>query len=239
MTLRPCLNTALTLPWTVLMSSLGVVAVASSGNVSVFRRLERVWARGLVKSWGVSLEVHGGDHASASRPYIVVCNHQSLVDIPTLFLTLPMVPGFVAKQELARVPFLAAALRAGGHVLIDRQSRKSAIESLDAAAAAIHAGLTVAIFPEGTRSETGSVGKFKTGGFHLAKKALVPILPVGIRGTRAILPKKALLLHPGHVEVRIGECIGVADVERLPVKELAELTRVRIAALSGSPLASA
>ena len=104
---------------------------------------------------------HGIENVDPEGSYVVVANHQSWVDVVVLFQSLPVIPGFMAKRELLRVPFLAAALRAGGHVVVDRQNHSSARKTLDGAAEQIRAGKSVLIFPEGTRQRTQAIGKFK------------------------------------------------------------------------------
>jgi 1-acyl-sn-glycerol-3-phosphate acyltransferase len=164
-------------------------------------------------------------------------NHASYADIVALFLALPVIPGFLAKAELMKIPFLAAALRAGGHVIIERGKRESARQALDSAAQQVRAGKTVLIFPEGTRGDIDAVARFKSGGFHLAKAARVPIVPVGLRGTRAIGPKHSVLFWPGTVEVHIGQPIPAEEITGKELYPLVESVRTRIASLSAQPIA--
>ena len=129
-------------------------------------------------------------------------NHQSLYDIPVLYRTLPLRLRMVAKAELFRIPIWAQAMRAAGFIELDRSARERAIESLERAKAAIERGTSIWIAPEGTRSQDGSLGAFKLGGFHLAAGAGARILPVTVSGTRAILPAKGARVTPG-AEVRV------------------------------------
>lgn len=199
-----------------------------------FHRMQRNWARGLSRFWGVEVAVYGTEHMQPGSSYVVMSNHASFADIVALFMGLPVIPGFLAKRELMRVPFLAAALRAGGHVIVDRGKRDSARKALENAAAQVHAGKTVLIFPEGTRHVDG-VGEFKSGGFHLAKSAKVPIVPVGLRGTAAVGPRDKFLFWPGKVEVHIGAPIAPAAIEQLELSELIHEVRDQIVALSSAP----
>ena len=96
-----------------------------------FRRMQRDWARGLTRFWGVDIEVLGAENMDPSTSYVVMSNHSSYVDIVALFLALPTIPGFLAKRELMRVPFLSQALRSGGHVLIDRGRARNATQALE------------------------------------------------------------------------------------------------------------
>ena len=233
--LRSVLNSVFLGLWTAFMVTLAVLLSVLRGDFGVFRRMQRKWAGGLVRFWGVDLVVQGAEHMDTATSYVVMSNHLSWADIVVLFLALPTTPGFLAKRELLRVPFLAAALRAGGHVLIDRGRRSSAVQALHRAAEEIRGGKTVLVFPEGTRGDTDTIGDFKKGGFHLARDAKVPILPVGVRGSRAIFPRDGVLIHPGRVEVHIGAPISVADVEQLSVDALVARTRSEVMALSAMP----
>ncbi|MEY4577078.1 MAG: hypothetical protein RL701_1781 [Pseudomonadota bacterium] len=200
-----------------------------------FRRAQRGWARGLARFWGVDLHVYGAENMPEGQSYVVMSNHASYADIVALFIALPVIPGFLAKRELMRVPFLSAALRAGGHVIIDRGQRQSARQAIGSAAAQVRAGKTVLIFPEGTRVDADQIDLFKSGGFHLAKAAQVPIIPVGLRGTRAVGPKNSFLFWPGRIEVHIGVPLTPDEIAGQDLQPLIEQVRERIAALSGLP----
>jgi 1-acyl-sn-glycerol-3-phosphate acyltransferase len=110
----------------------------------------------------------------------------------------------VAKKELFRVPVFGAAMLAAGFVKIDREKRASAIASLDESKRLLEGGTRVWIAPEGTRSKDGKLGPFKSGGFHLALGAEVPILPIALEGTEKILPHDGFSVHKGaHVTATI------------------------------------
>jgi 1-acyl-sn-glycerol-3-phosphate acyltransferase len=134
-------------------------------------------------------------------------NHQSVTDIGALVLTLPVSWRFVAKRELTRIPLFGWVLLLGGHVIVDRSSRERSVRSLRAAARRVARGTHVIIFPEGTRSPTGRLREFKSGGFHLAIEAQVPIVPIAISGSRRITPKRSLRIDSGLIRVRYGKPI--------------------------------
>ncbi len=200
-----------------------------------FRRMQRHWARGLTRFWGVELRVFGAEHMDPSQSYVVMSNHLSWADIVVLFIALPVIPGFLAKSELKRVPFLNAALNAGGHVVIDRQRHDRAMQTLDGAAAQVKGGKTVLIFPEGTRGDSDTIGELKSGGFRLAKAAGVSIVPVGVRGTRLVSPKHSLLFRPATVEVHIGAPVTPAEIESSEFRALIATVRGRLMDLSAMP----
>jgi 1-acyl-sn-glycerol-3-phosphate acyltransferase len=235
-TLRAVANSIFFALWTAFMVTSAIASSLVMQDPELFRRAQRVWARGLTRVWGVELEVFGAENMPQGQSYVVMSNHASYADIIALFIALPVIPGFLAKRELMRVPFLAAALRAGGHVLVDRKRRDSARQAIQSAAEQVRSGKTVLIFPEGTRGDTETIGEFKTGGFHLAKAAEVPIVPVGLRGTRAVGPKHSLLFWPGRIEVHIGGQMPPAEIAQSDLPQLVRNVRDRIAELSAMPV---
>ncbi len=172
------------------------------------RRLSS-WSNKLLRHAAVDLSIEGHEHIEPKRPYILMSNHQSHYDIPALFQAFPGTLRMVTKIELFRVPIWGAAMREAGFIAIDRQNREAAIKSLETAKVSLDRGVSVWIAPEGTRSTSGVLGPFKKGGFVLAQDTGLAILPVGIAGTRAILPKKAAQVRMGaRVRVRFGKPIA-------------------------------
>jgi 1-acyl-sn-glycerol-3-phosphate acyltransferase len=180
----------------------------------------RHWIGWILRSCRIEVDCEGLENIDPEQPYVFMTNHQSVFDIATLIATLPVSWRFVAKRELTWIPFFGWALRAGGHVIIDRSNHAKAVESLERAAARIRAGTNVTIFPEGTRSRSGQLGEFKSGGFHLAIQAGVPILPASISGSMRITPAKSLRIESGRIHIRYGvpiptEHLGVDDRDAL------------------------
>jgi 1-acyl-sn-glycerol-3-phosphate acyltransferase len=220
--------------WTAFMVTFAVTTGVLLRDPEFFKRMQRYWARGLTSFWGVELVVYGAEHmADSGAGCVVMANHASYADIVALFIALPNIPGFMAKRELLKVPFLAAALRAGGHVIVDRGQHDQAKKAIESAAQQVRDGRTVLIFPEGTRSGADSIGEFKTGGFRLARRAGVPIFPVGLRGTAQVGPKHSLLFWPGKIEVHIGEPLSPAEIQSLDPAAVIQRVRGRIITLSG------
>lgn len=181
-------------------------------------RLERDTVDRRLRSWGaavlgivdVKLDIRGRDAVDWSKAYVIMSNHQSLLDIPVLTVVVPGSLRFVAKKELFRVPVWGQAMRAARIVSIDRQNRRSAIDSLRDAADILRSGIHIWIAPEGTRSLTGSIGPLKKGGFMLALDTGTPILPMTISGTRHIRrPHEKTIIKGVHVDVVFGQPISV------------------------------
>jgi 1-acyl-sn-glycerol-3-phosphate acyltransferase len=141
---------------------------------------------------------------------------------------------FVAKQELASIPIFGRAWRACGHVSVDRSDRAAAIESLEAASRRIRdGGLSIVMFPEGTRSPTGELQRFKKGAFVLAIKAGVPVVPVAVIGSRPIMPKGSYRIRKGEIHIRVGEPIPVDGLSHEDRDSLTIRARESVAALRG------
>jgi 1-acyl-sn-glycerol-3-phosphate acyltransferase len=202
------------------------------GNVIFF--WARVWSRGLLWASGVRLQVEAAGDVAPGGRYIFMANHQSLFDIPVLLATLPGQTRFLAKQSLFRIPLFGWAIRAGGFIPVDREDRSRAREVFQAAAARLRAGTSVLVFPEETRSLDGRLLPFQRGGFLLALKSGLPIVPVGIQGTLRVQPKGRLRIHPGVVRVRYGAPIAVAGGELRRKRELTAEVRRRVGELAGA-----
>jgi 1-acyl-sn-glycerol-3-phosphate acyltransferase len=138
-------------------------------------------------------------------PVVFVSNHVSALDIPILFDILPRSFRIVYKSSLLYVPLMGQHLAATRHIAIDRSRAFSAKRSLAAAARRIHNGVSVALFPEGTRSGDAPMGAFKRGSFKLAVDAAVPVVPVTLIGLRQVA--KGGRITPGHVRVRIHQAL--------------------------------
>jgi 1-acyl-sn-glycerol-3-phosphate acyltransferase len=181
----------------------------------------RRWVSWILASCGIHVEVEGMEHVDRHHPQIFMCNHQSVVDIAAIIRTVPL-PSFhfVAKRELGWIPFFGWALASSVGIMVDRGNRAKAVASLRRGAERIREGTNVIIFPEGTRSPSGTLGRFKSGGFHLAIQAGVPIVPVTVSGSQRITPKRSLRIESGTVKIVYGKpietrCFQVEDREAL------------------------
>jgi 1-acyl-sn-glycerol-3-phosphate acyltransferase len=216
--------------YTVFWGTLGVVLALLDRSGEAVIWVARSWVRWILTTCGVRVGVSGLENLDATRPYVVMANHQSVFDTAAIVATLPSSFRFVAKRELTWIPFFGWALAAGGHVIIDRSNRESSVRSLERAAVRVRNGKTVVIFPEGTRGRTGELGEFKSGGFHLALAAQVPILPVSVSGSSAITPPRSLRIESGRIHVRYGEPIPTAGLGLDDRQRLKDLARSAIAA---------
>ncbi|HXC17840.1 MAG TPA: lysophospholipid acyltransferase family protein [Holophagaceae bacterium] len=174
-----------------------------------------VYVRSMGWGFGIERRLEGWDALPQAirngAPAIFYANHASLLDPPLIVSTLPSRPVFIAKQELRWVPVLGWAIWLAGFILINRRHQKQAYVSLADAALQIRSGQSVAIFPEGTRSEDGEILPFKRGSFSLAMDAGVPLVPLAIRGGAAILPKGAWRTQGGPYVLTVGEPLDPAS----------------------------
>ena len=151
------------------------------------------------------MDVVGKDKLNPDDKYIFVSNHQSYFDIPILMQAIPNVVRFVYKKQLTKLPIFGWGMYLGQYIPIDRTDARSALLSLKKAAIKVRKGISIALFPEGTRSPDGNIGDFKKGIFVLAEEAGVKIVPVTIKGSFNIMPKKTLRIKPGKVKVIFNE----------------------------------
>jgi 1-acyl-sn-glycerol-3-phosphate acyltransferase len=169
------------------------------------------WSPFLVRTVaGARLTVIGLENVDPKRPTVYVSNHQSTLDIPVLFMAIPINFRFVAKSQLRWVPVLGWFLWIGGHIFVNRSNHRSAVRSLHAAGLKIRNGCSILMYPEGTRSADGRILPFKKGPFRLAVEAGVAVCPVTIEGTAQIMPKNRWTITPGEVKVKIGKPIDAS-----------------------------
>jgi len=171
----------------------------------------RWFGRRVVELLDIRLTATGAEHVPP-RAVVYMSNHQSHLDIPILYATLPSPTiRMLGKAELFRIPLWGRAVRAAEFIEVDRSNHARAVESIEHAARLVRDGVSIYLAPEGTRSVTGRIGKLKKGGFHLALGTGAPIVPVAIRGTIDILPRGGKVMRSGQrVSVQIGAPIDVA-----------------------------
>lgn len=188
----------------------------------------RFWSGLILKTSGVKVRVEGLAHVKPGASAIFCVNHQSAMDIPVLLASLPFQFRFVAKRSLFRYPFLGWHLRRSGHIAVYRERPGHARKSLDEAVRMIREGHPVVMFPEGERSRTGEILPFKAGAFHLALRAGVPIVPVTLNGTMAVLRPDTVHVRPGHVEMIVHPPIPTAGLRSEDAHGLAERVRDQV-----------
>jgi len=197
-----------------------------SGNLS--HRAVRIWAKWILFVSRIKVTLTGMSHVDPSKSYIYMPNHLSNFDIPVLLACLPVQFRWLAKAELFKIPIFGYAMKRSGYISIDRSNRRSAYESLKRTAEALRSGVSVLIFPEGTRSRDGNLAPFKKGGFVTAVESGAPIIPVIITGTWEIMSKDGLRIKPGAVSLAIKAPIETQNYTRKTRTELLDKVRETI-----------
>ena len=195
----------------------------------------RAWSSLLLRCSGVRVELENAEAIDPDRAQIVVANHTSWYDVLALAAHIPGRFVFVAKKEIEKAPIFGPAIRACGHIFIDRQDHTRALESLAVARRTLEElRPTVIMFPEGTRSPTGELQAFKKGAFVLAIQTGVEVVPAAIFGSRDVMKKGSLLVHPGTIRIRFGEPIPVDEYELDQRSQLTKEAREALVALQAS-----
>jgi 1-acyl-sn-glycerol-3-phosphate acyltransferase len=191
----------------------------------------RTWSWLILATTGVRVHVHGLDRLQAGTTYVFVANHQSIYDIPVLFASLPYQLRIIAKESLGSFPFLGWHLRRTGHLLVNR--RKPDPRGVFTWANSLTSrGLSLIVFPEGTRSQSGFLGSFKGGSLYPAVQAGLPIVPISVVGSRHVMRKDRLMTCPGVVEVVVHDpiaTVAAAEPDIRAVRALASRVREIIA----------
>jgi 1-acyl-sn-glycerol-3-phosphate acyltransferase len=206
---------------------LGTVSIGSS----LFERrgyfahwCARTWSRLILLTTGVTIDVEGLERLVPGRTYVFVSNHQSIYDIPVLFWSLPYQLRIIAKESLGKFPFLGWHLRRTGHMLVDRKN-PDRVAIFGWASRLTSQGLSLIVFPEGTRSADGRVNRFKGGSFYLALEAGLPVVPLSLIGTRHVMLKGRLATYPGHVRLVVHDPIDTAGMSGADAKAFGERVR--------------
>jgi 1-acyl-sn-glycerol-3-phosphate acyltransferase len=208
--------------WSAGLITVALIASAIRGRPNPGLALaRRVWGPGLVLLAGARLQVAGIERIDTSRAYFFAANHQSWMDIPALFAALPTPVLFLAKRELARVPFMGRYIEKMGMVFVDRADRRQAVRTVDNAVARLREGWSLLSFPEGTRTPDGRIQRFKTAAFAAAVEAGAPVVPIAIEGARHVLPRSSFRTRPGVIRIQFGEPISTAGLTRDDRAELA------------------
>lgn len=193
----------------------------------------RTWSRLILKTTGVRVDVDGLERLEPGRTYLFVANHQSIYDIPILFWSLPFQLRIIAKESLGRFPFLGWHLRRTGHMLVNRR-RPDRAAIFSWASRLTSKKLSLIVFPEGTRSQDGRVGRFKRGSFYLALESGIPVVPISVVGSRHVMLKGRLATYPGDVRLVVHEPIDTVGLSGTDPRAFGERIRQVIAPVAES-----
>ena len=217
--LIPCISV-----YTIVLGTLSILSTLVDRRGHAAHACARAWSWLILKTTGVQVTVEGLDRVAAGETYVFVSNHQSIYDIPVIFASLPFQLRIIAKESLGNFPFLGWHLRRAGHLLVDRSNpNRSAILNRWRRLVADH--LSLIIFPEGTRSADGRVGRFKAGSFLLALEAGLTIVPISVSGSIHVMKKGRLMTCPGHVTLVVHEPIPTPKIDEPSVADARDLAR--------------
>lgn len=170
---------------------------------------------------GIRIEVSGADKIEKDKFYIFMSNHLSFLDGPLLFLIIPQPVRVILKKEIFRIPVIGWGMRQVDFVPVDRKGIKGGKKSIDRAAQLIKdKGYSFLIFPEGTRSLNGQLQPFRRGGFFLALNSGVPVVPISIQGTYALMPKGSFFVKKGSIRVKFHSSVSVEGYNKKNLPEL-------------------
>ena len=209
---------------------LGIASITSSlfdrrGHFA--HRCARAWSWLILATTGVDVTVQGLERLVPGKTYVFVANHQSIYDIPCLFWSIPFQLRIIAKESLGNFPILGPHLKRTGHMLVDR-SKPDRSGIFGWASRLTSNGLSLIVFPEGTRSRDGRMGKFKGGSIMLAMQAGLPIVPISVIGSRHVMKKGELTTRPGYVRMIVHQPIEMpanAEPSVHDVRDLADRIR--------------
>lgn len=197
-TILTALTTIIALPWK---------------NAEWIHKLQMFWARCFCWLMFIPVEVKGIENIQKGQSYVFVSNHQSAFDIFVIYGYLPVIFKWLMKQELRKIPFVGSACAAAGHIFIDRKNPQAAMESIHRVEAALVNGVSTVIFPEGTRSKDGQIGRFKRGAFQIALDLHLPIIPISLTGCYEVMSRDAWHVTRHPITMKIGKPILAQDTD--------------------------
>ena len=195
--------------YTLLLGPPLILYTLITGSVDLLYRVGLAGVMFCVRAVGVRIEVFGLENVPPGV-CLFVANHTSSADAPAVVGSIPRRISILVKESLFRIPLVGWAFHLARFVPVDRSDREAAIASVDRAVEYMKAGASFLIYPEGTRSDDGRLGPFKKGGFVLAIKAGVPIVPVACAGAHRVMAKRSLIIRPGVITVHFAPPIDAS-----------------------------
>ena len=213
--------------YTIVLGTVSLLSTLFDRTGNVAHACARAWARWILGTTGVRVRVRGLERLEPGRSYVFAANHQSIYDIPIIFASIPFQLRIVAKDSLGRIPFMGWHLHRAGHLLVDR--RNPGADIVEKMRRLVGESSSLIVFPEGTRSVDGTLGRFKKGSFLVAIDAGLPVVPVSVSGSRHVMKKGQLMVCPGDVELTIHEPLPTAGISRETVIDFAARVRQAVA----------
>jgi 1-acyl-sn-glycerol-3-phosphate acyltransferase len=217
--------------------SLAVSPFSSTGRTQ--HRIAAAWAAMLLRIARVRVQVEGVEKIAPGGSYVFIANHRSYFDVPCIFPHVPVQFRFLANKNLFSVPFIGYHLSRAGHLPVNSENARESLKSMSEAARVIQErGISILLFPEGGRTY-GQMDPFKDGAAYIAIKAGVPIVPIGLKGVRDVLPRGEATFRGGRVVMRIGDPIPTIDMTLQDRTALTQTLYQRVCELVDEPVAAA
>lgn len=197
-----------------------IIMSAIFGDVKWGYYPARWWSKITCATALVRIEIVGEELLNEKQSYVFVANHQSIFDIFIIYGWLRSKFKWIMKKEIKKIPLVGKACEYAGHIFIDRTNNRSAVRSIEAAGRRLTGGVSVVIFPEGTRTHDGNIGKFRRGAFLLASDLNLPLVPITIKGAYETLPRDTAIIRPGKITMIIHKPIDTKPYNHDNIKEL-------------------
>lgn len=183
-------------------------------NGKVPHTIQVLWSRSVLWFLLVPIQVTGHENINPKQSYVFVANHQSFLDVFAIYGWLPNYFKWLMKKELRKVPFVGTACAVAGHIFVDRSNPRAALQSIEHIKGELIDGLSTVIFPEGTRSKTGEMGRFKQGAFKIAMDLNLPVVPLSLSGFHDAMPPTQFFVNPrARVHLHIGKPVDLSQFE--------------------------
>lgn len=211
-----------------IFTALTTIAAIPWKNAEWLHKIQQFWARSFCRLLFLPITVEGLENIEPHKSYVFVSNHQSLVDVFVIYGWLPVIFKWIMKKELRKVPLVGAACKAAGHIYIDRSNKVASMRSIEEAERIVKNGVCIVIFPEGTRTRTGEVGRFKRGAFSIATDLHLPIIPISLSGCYEVMPRTRFYARHHATKMTVGKPIDTDSYTEEDRNILIEYTRQEV-----------
>lgn len=214
--------------YTVVLGTASLISSLFDRDGRIQHRIARLWSWLIMKTIQSPFTVTGLDKIDTAKPHLYAVNHLSAMDIPALYVGLPFQFHIMAKKSLFHYPFLGWHLRRSGQIPVDAESALASMRSLNRAAESLKNGMPLVIFPEGGRSRDGHLQPFMSGGFYVAIKAGIDIVPMALIGTFDLLPMNTFHIKPRPLQLLVGDPISAKGYTSRQVDQLSDVVHKAI-----------
>jgi 1-acyl-sn-glycerol-3-phosphate acyltransferase len=213
-----------------LVTALTVIAGCLLGGEKIFAYYPgMIWSRLTCYLAFCPVKVSGKEHIDRKRSYVFVANHQGAFDIFLIYGFLGVPIKWVMKAGIAKIPFVGAACRAAGFIFVDHSTPQRAVRSMLEANRCLKKGVSIVVFPEGSRTYTGKMDRFKKGAYRVAVEHRLPVIPITLNGPFYVLPIGSLKLRPHRMEMIIHPLVSTEGVSPKELSQIAARTQDMIA----------